>query len=84
METPWSQNVKWWMESSHLCRFRSYAGDRRVNSEHYDGPIWYKDTNFLYEGPLNGKLIELKDGEDVSHLRKIRKNSRFAYSNEWT
>lgn len=63
--------------------FRSYAGDRRINSEHYDGPILYKDTNFLYEGPLNGKLVQLKDGEDVSHLRKIRKNSRFAYSNEW-
>ena len=64
--------------------FRSYAGNRRINGEEYLGPILYNGTNFLYEGPLNGKIVSLKEEEDISHLRKVRKNSRFAYSNEWT
>ena len=63
--------------------FRSYAGNRRINGELYEGPILYHSTNFLYEGPLTGKLVSLEDGEDVRNLRKVRKNSRFAYANEW-
>ena len=64
--------------------FRSYAGNRRTNGEEYVGPILYSGTNLLYEGPLTGKIISLKEEEDINHLRKVRKNSRFAYSNEWT
>jgi len=63
--------------------FRSYAGNRRINGELYEGPILYHGTNFLYEGPLTGKLVSLEDGEDIRNLRKVRKNSRFAYANEW-
>ena len=63
--------------------FRSYAGGRRVNGEPYDGPILYHDTNYLYEGPLNGKIIHLKDEQDIKVLRKVRKNSRFSWANEW-
>ena len=33
-------------------------------------------------GPLNGKIITIQD-EDTKQLKKLRKNSRFAYSNEW-
>ena len=63
--------------------FRSYAGNRRINGKRYDGPVLYQDTNYLYEGPLNGKLVQLEEGYDVKLLKKVRKNSRFAYSNEW-
>ena len=63
--------------------FRSYAGNRRVGGEVYEGPILYSGTNLLYEGPLTGKIVSLEEGEDISHLRKVRKNSRFAYANEW-
>ena len=63
--------------------FRSYAGGRRINGELYEGPILYHGTNFLYEGPLNGKIVFLEKEEDVRNLRKVRKNSRFSYSNEW-
>ena len=62
--------------------FRSYAGNRRINGEEYLGPVLYSGTNFLYEGPLNGKIITIQD-EDTKQLKKLRKNSRFAYSNEW-
>ena len=64
--------------------FRSYAGNRRVSGEIYEGPILYSGTNLLYEGSLTGKIVSLEKGEDISHLRKVRKNSRSAYSNEWT
>ena len=63
--------------------FRSYAGDRCVAGEPYDGPIFYHGTNYLYEGHLTGKIVSLEEGEDVRNLRKVKKNSRFAYSNEW-
>ena len=63
--------------------FRSYAGNRRVNDQIYEGPIFYRDTNFLYEGPLTGFCAQLEEDEDTSNLRKVRKNSRLAYSNEW-
>ena len=63
--------------------FRSYAGGRRVNGEPYDGPILYHNTNYLYEGPLNRKIVHLKDEQDVKTLRKVRKNSRFSWANEW-
>ena len=63
--------------------FRSYAGNRRVGGEMYEGPILYSGTNLLYEGPLTGYIVSLEEGEDISHLRKVRKNSRFAYANEW-
>lgn len=72
-----------WVQVTCLT-FRSYAGNRRVNGEVYEGPILYRDTNMLYEGPLTGYIVSLEEGEDTSHLRKVRKNSRFAYSNEWT
>jgi hypothetical protein len=63
--------------------FRSYAGNRRINGEMYEGPILYSSTNLLYEGPLTGYIVSLEEGEDISHLKKVRKNSRFAYANEW-
>ena len=63
--------------------FRSFAGNRRINNEIYEGPILYFETNYLYEGPLNGKIIHLKDEQDVKSLRKVRKNSRFSWANEW-
>lgn len=62
--------------------FRAYAGNRRINGKEYLGPILYSGTNFLYEGPLNGKIIIVQE-EDTKQLKKVRKNSRFAYSNEW-
>ena len=50
--------------------FRSYAGNRRINGEEYLGPILYNGTNFLYEGPLNGKIITIQD-EDTKQLKKL-------------
>jgi len=50
--------------------FRSYAGNRRINGE-------------TYEGPLTGKLLNIEEVNDLKSLRKVRKNSRFAFSNEW-
>ena len=64
--------------------FRSYAGNRRINGEIYEGPMLYEGTNFLYEGPLTGKLLNIEDVNDLKSLRKVRKNSKFAYSSEWT
>jgi hypothetical protein len=63
--------------------FRSYAGKRRINGEPYEGPMLYEGTNFLYEGPLTGKLLNIEDVNDLKSLRKVRKNSRFAFSSEW-
>ena len=63
--------------------FRSYAGNRRINGETYEGPMLYEGTNFLYDGPLTGKLLNIEEVNDLKSLRKVRKNSRFAFSNEW-
>jgi hypothetical protein len=63
-------------------QFRSYAGNRRINGETYEGPILYEGTNYLYEGPLNGKLISIEE-MNTKDLRKVNKRSKFAYSNEW-
>ncbi len=63
--------------------FRSYAGGRRINGEPYEGPILYHNTNYLYEGPLDGKIAHLRDDQDIKQLRKVRKNSRFSWSSEW-
>ena len=63
-----------------------YHGNGSISfssGEMYEGPILYSGTNLLYEGPLTGKIVSLEEGEDISHLRKVRKNSRFAYANEW-
>lgn len=62
--------------------FRSYAGNRRVNGETYIGPIFFEGTNYLYEGPLNGQIISI-EGANTKELKKVRKTSKFAYSNEW-
>jgi hypothetical protein len=62
--------------------FRSYAGNRRIKGEEYIGPIFYEGTNYLYEGPLKGKIISIEE-IDTTNLRKIKKTSKFAYSNEW-
>lgn len=70
-----------WVEvtSNH---FRSYAGNRRVMGEEYVGPIFYEGTNYLYEGYLNGKIINIEEA-NTANLKKIKKTSKFAYSNEW-
>lgn len=71
-----------WVQST--CNwFRSYAGNRRINGETYEGPIFYEGTNFLYEGPLNGKIIDIDLIDDPKSLKKVRKTTRFSYSNEW-
>lgn len=62
--------------------FRSYAGNRRISGETYEGPVFYEGTNYLYEGPLNGQIVNVEDANQ-KELRKVRKNSKFAYSNEW-
>lgn len=71
-----------WLQTTSRT-FRSYAGNRRVAGETYVGPILYQDTNYLYEGSLNNQIIALEEWQDVSSLKKVRKNSKFAYSNEW-
>ena len=43
--------------------FRSYAGNRRVGGEMYEGPILYSGTNMLYEGPLTGKIVSQSRSE---------------------
>lgn len=63
--------------------FRSYAGNRRIAGQIYEGPIFYEGTNYLYEGPLTGQIISIDDITDTKSLRKVRKNSRLAYANEW-
>ena len=71
-----------WVQST--CNwFRSYAGNRRINGETYEGPIFYEGTNFLYEGPLNGKIIDIDLIDDPKSLKKVRKTTRFSHSNEW-
>jgi hypothetical protein len=62
--------------------FRSFAGNRRIKGEEYIGPIFYEGTNYLYEGPLNGQIISI-DEIDTNNLKKVKKTSKFAYSNEW-
>lgn len=62
---------------------RSYAGDRRVGNEEYNGPIFYRGTNYLYEGPLNGKVIEIDEINDYKSLKKVRKTTQFSHANEW-
>jgi hypothetical protein len=61
--------------------FRSFAGNRRINGETYNGPILYFETNYLYEGPLTGMIVAL-DGS-AEGLKKVTKRTRFSYSNEW-
>jgi hypothetical protein len=46
------------------------------------GPIFYEGTNYLYEGYLTGQIISI-EGVNTKELKKVRKNSKFAYSNEW-
>ena len=41
--------------------FRSYAGNRRINGKTYEGPMLYEGTNFLYDGPLTGKLLNIEE-----------------------
>ena len=63
--------------------FRSYAGNRRIGGEEYVGPIFYEGTNYLYEGPLNGKIINIDEIDDVKSLKKVRKTTKFSHANEW-
>lgn len=63
--------------------FRSYAGNRRVNGEVYDGPVFYSGTNYLYEGHLNNKIINIEEITDYKSLKKIRKTTKFSHDNEW-
>lgn len=70
-----------WAETTSN-HFRSYAGNRRIGGEVYVGPIFYEGTNYLYEGPLNGKLVSIEEA-NKSKLKQVKKNSKFAYSNEW-
>lgn len=62
--------------------FRAFSGERRIKGEAYYGPVIYRDTNYLYEGPLNNTIVELEGWEDTSKLRKLRKNSKFSYSQD--
>jgi len=64
--------------------FRSYAGNRRIGGEEYVGPIFYEGTNYLYEGPLNGKIINIDEIDDAKSLKKVRKTTKFSHANEWT
>lgn len=71
-----------WLQTT--CNwFRSYAGNRRIGGETYEGPIFYEGTNYLYEGPLNGKIINIDEIDDVKSLKKVRKTTKFSHSNEW-
>ena len=63
--------------------FRSYAGSRRVNGEIYNGPVFYSGTNYLYEGYLNNKVINIEEITDYKSLKKIRKTTKFSHDNEW-
>jgi len=63
--------------------FRSYAGNRRIGGEEYVGPIFYEGTNYLYDGPLNGKIINIDEIDDVKSLKKVRKTTKFSHANEW-
>ena len=46
-------------------------------------PIFYRGTNYLYEGPLNGKVIEIDEIDDYKSLKKVRKTTQFSHANEW-
>ena len=71
-----------WLQTT--CNwFRSYAGNRRISGETYEGPIFYEGTNYLYEGPLNGKIINIDEIDDVKSLKKVRKTTKFSHANEW-
>lgn len=73
---------KKWSKDTGIS-FRSYAGNRRINGVPYYGPIFYKGTNFLYEGPLNNKIAEISEEPRGKEYKVIRKNTKFAYDNEW-
>lgn len=63
------------------CRtFRSWTGPRRIDKIKYEGPIFYENTNYLYEGPSTGLTVVLEGSAEG--LRKVRKNSKFAFANE--
>jgi hypothetical protein len=61
--------------------FRSFAGNRRINNEMYEGPLLYFETNYLYEGPLTGMVVNLEGSAEG--LKKVTKRTKFSYSNEW-
>tara|TARA_B100001094_G_C17695596_1_gene560146 strand:+ start:82 stop:417 length:336 start_codon:yes stop_codon:yes gene_type:complete len=83
---PTEKNLEIQMKSGEWARvtcktFRSFAGNRRVNEEIYEGPILYFETNYLYEGELNGMVVGLNGSAEG--LKKVTKRTRFSYSNEW-
>lgn len=50
-------NNKWYRVTA--SDFRSFAGERRIDEQEYQGPIYYKGTNTLYEGEMIHKPVEL-------------------------
>lgn len=50
-------NNKWYRVTA--SDFRSFAGERMCDGEIYEGPIYYKGTNTLYDGEMVNKPVEL-------------------------
>ena len=47
-------------------------------------PCYMRVLIFYMKDPLTGKLLNVEEVNDIQTLRKVRKNTRFAYDNEWT
>lgn len=59
--------------------FRSYTGNRRINGDPYNGPIYYQGTNTRYKKKAND-VIRIVSIEELNGRRSTKKQipiSRF-------
>lgn len=61
---------KWARVTSN--HFRSYTGNRRINGEHYKGPIYYQGTNTRYKTKPND-VIRIVSIEELNGKKATKK-----------
>jgi hypothetical protein len=54
--------------------FRSYLGPRRINSNPYEGTVYYEGTNFPYTPKTNetNRIIKVDELNDLSLINKYK------------
>ena len=53
-------------------QFRCFLGPRRINKEHYEGPVFYERTNFIYT-PKEDDVVRHISVEELNDEAKIAK-----------
>lgn len=55
-------------------RFRCFLGNRRINNEPYEGPVFYERTNYKYAPKENDetRFINIEELNDETKIERFR------------